>query len=60
MLCNQRLYIFAVLFCATAVVSLPRLANFSPCDPLIFCFSPTLYVVVVVVVVVIYFKRIVQ
>ena len=30
-------------FWATAVVSLPRLANFSPCDPLIFCFSPTLY-----------------
>ena len=35
--------LFVVLFCVTAVVSMPRLANFSPCDPLIFCFSPTLY-----------------
>ena len=43
LLCRQCLLIFVVLFCATAVVSLPRLANFSPCDPLIFCFSPTLY-----------------
>ena len=34
---------FVVLFCTTAVVSLQRLANFSPCDPLIFCFSPTRY-----------------
>ena len=34
---------FVVLFCVTAVVSLQRLANFSPCDPLIFCFSPTLW-----------------
>ena len=42
MLCKQCLYIFVVLFCATAVALLPRLANFSPCDPLI-CFSPTLY-----------------
>ena len=30
-------------FCVTAVVSMPRLANFSPCDPLIFCFNHTLY-----------------
>ena len=30
-------------FCTTAVVSLQCLANFSPCDPLIFCFSPTRY-----------------
>ena len=42
MLCKQCLYIFLVLFCATAVALLPRLANFSPCDPQIF-FSPTLY-----------------
>ena len=35
--------IFVVLFCVTAVVSMPRLANFSPCDPQIFCFSLTLY-----------------
>ena len=40
---NVSIYIFVVLFCATAVVSLQRLANFSPCDPLIFCFSPTRY-----------------
>ena len=32
LLCKQCLYIFVVLFCVTAVVSLPRLANFSPCD----------------------------
>ena len=43
MFCKQCLYIFVVLFCVTAVVSMPRLANFSPCDPLIFCFSLTLY-----------------
>ena len=43
LLCKQRLYFFVVLFCTTAVVSLQRLANFSPCDPLIFCFSPTRY-----------------
>ena len=30
-------------FCATAVVSLQRLANYSPCTPLIFCSSPTRY-----------------
>ena len=35
--------IFSCTFCVTAVVSLPRLANFSPCDPVIFCFSLTLY-----------------
>ena len=40
LLCKQCLYIFVVLFCATAVVSLPRLANFSPCDPLIFVSAP--------------------
>ena len=34
---------FVVLFCTAAVVSLQRLANFSPCDPLIFCLSPTRY-----------------
>ena len=43
MLCKQCLYIFVVLFCVTAVVSMPRLANFSPCDPQFFCFSLTLY-----------------
>ena len=43
LLCKQCLYIFVVLFCVTAVVSMPRLANFSPCDPLIFCFSLTIY-----------------
>ena len=43
LLCKQCLYIFVVLFCVTAVVSMPRLANFSPCDPVIFCFSLTLY-----------------
>ena len=31
---------FFVHFCATTVVSMPRLANFSPCNPLIFCFTP--------------------
>ena len=31
------------IFCTIAVVSLQRLANFSPCDPLIFCFQPTRY-----------------
>ena len=36
LLCKQCLYIFVVLFCVTAVVSIPRLANFSPCDPVIF------------------------
>ena len=41
--CKQCLYFFVVLFCTTAVVSLQRLANFSPCHPLIFCFSPTRY-----------------
>ena len=41
--CKQCFHIFVVLFCATAVVSLQRLANFSPCDPPIFCFSPTRY-----------------
>ena len=30
-------------FCVAAVVSMPRLANFSLCDPVIFCFSLTLY-----------------
>ena len=30
-------------FCVTAVVSMLRLANFSPSDPVIFCFSLTLY-----------------
>ena len=34
---------FVVIFCETAVVSMPRLANFSPCNPLIVCLSPTLY-----------------
>ena len=40
---SKCLYFFVVLFCTTAGVSLQRLANFSPCDPLIFCFSPTRY-----------------
>ena len=31
---------FCCTFCATAVVSLPRLTNFSPCDPLIFRLAP--------------------
>ena len=37
--------ILLYFFCVTAVVLslMPRLANFSPCDPLVFCFSPTLY-----------------
>ena len=43
LLCKQCLHIFVVLFCVTAVVSMPHLANFSPCDPQFFCFSPTLY-----------------
>ena len=40
MLSKQGLHIFVVIFCETAVVSMPRLANFSPCNPLIFCLSP--------------------
>ena len=35
--------LFCCTFCVTAVVSMPRLDNFSPCDPVIFCFSLTLY-----------------
>ena len=43
LLCKQCLYIFVVLSCVTANVSMPHLANVSPCDPQFFCFSPTLY-----------------
>ena len=32
-------------FCATAVVSMPRLVNFSPCDPLFFVFAPLLMLI---------------
>ena len=42
-LSKQWLYIFVVLFCETAVDSMPCLANFSPCNPIIFCLIPTLY-----------------
>ena len=42
---KQGLFIFVVLFCETEVDLMPRLANFSPCNRLIFCFVllPTLY-----------------
>ena len=42
LLCKQSIYSSLVLFCATAVVSMPRLANFSPCEPLIFVLAPLL------------------
>ena len=35
---------FCCTFCVTGVVSMLLLANFSPCDPVIFCFSLTLYI----------------
>ena len=37
------LYFCCTFFCVTAVVSMPRLDNFSPCDPQFFCFSLPLY-----------------
>ena len=37
-LSNVSRIMFVVLFWATAVISMPRLANFSPCDPLHFLF----------------------
>ena len=40
LICNVSKIFF---FCVTAVDSLPRLDKFSPCNPLIFCFLPTLY-----------------
>ena len=42
---NVSIIMFVLLFWATAVISMPRLANFSPCDPLhFFVFVlPTLY-----------------
>ena len=40
----SNVFIFLLcFFCVTAVVSMPHLANFSPCDPQFFWFSPTLY-----------------